>query len=85
MFSNKDFYIVHSTKIGNLPKILESQSLKPIGSQKDGVKKKKRNTLFFEQAKELGDIQKYKKSIFYSIIFPDDDKYPIFEEKTIYQ
>jgi hypothetical protein len=74
MFPNKDFHIVHSTNIGNLPKILESQSLKPIGSQKN------RTTEFYKSAKDLGDIQKYKKSIFYSIIFPDDDSYPIFEE-----
>ncbi len=80
MFPNKDFYIVHSTNIGNLPKILESKSLKPIGIQKDGGKNKKRFGEFLSQAKELGDIQKYKKSVFYSIIFPDDDSYPIFEE-----
>ena len=62
MFHNKDFYIIHSTNIGNLPKILESQSLKPIGSKKDNGKnkdnktkktKKNRNSKYFNNIMKL--------------------------------
>jgi hypothetical protein len=85
-FPIEKFYVSHFAKIHNLKKILESRSLQPPKLQRQIFKEKKpeeewSGSDYYENAKERGgDIEKYDKSIFYSILFPDSKGNPIFRD-----
>lgn len=76
-FPTNKFYVTHFTEHDELIKIVKSRSLKPTNlireSNKDFVSR------YEDLAKEngYGNMEKYGKSIFYSIIFPDNDGIPI--------
>jgi hypothetical protein len=71
------FYISHFTDIDRIQSILDARALQPAGMQKNYVGR------YRENAEEHGDLEKYDKSVFYSIVFPDDNGIPIFKESRI--
>jgi hypothetical protein len=82
-FSTDKFYVSHFTSKDNLEYILESMSLQPLSLQEQLFKHKNpdkefANTYYYETSEDQGDPEKYKRSIFYSILFPDNDGIPIF-------
>ena len=74
-FPVEKFYVSHFTDINRIRSIVESRALQPSGMQKDYVGR------YRENAEEYGYLKKYDKSVFYSIVFPDDNGIPIFEEE----
>jgi hypothetical protein len=76
-FPVEKFYVSHFTDINRIRNILKSHALQPSGMQKNYVGR------YRENAEEHGDLEKYNKSVFYSIIFPDDNGVPIFKESRI--
>ena len=83
MYSVDKFYVSHYTSKNNLKYILESMSLQPLALQEKIFKHKHpdkewSNTDYYETSEDQGDPEKYKRSIFYSILFPDNDGIPIF-------
>lgn len=86
MYSSDKFYISHYTHKNNLKDILTSFSLQPLQLQQELLNKSNPNNEFtseyFEDSKEKGNPEKYKKSIFYSILFPDNDGIPIFDPQV---
>ena len=86
MYSSDKFYISHYTHKDNLKHILNSFSLQPLQLQKELLNKDNPDNEFtseyFEDSKERGDPEKYKRSIFYSILFPDNDGIPIFDPQV---
>lgn len=81
MYSSDKFYICHYTSKENLKDILSSFSLQPLQLQQELLNKSIQND-YFEDSKEKGNPEKYKKSIFYSILFPDNDGIPIFDPQV---
>lgn len=83
MYPDTKFYVSHFSNKYHLKDILESYSLQPLDLQKSIFKhkypeKEWYDPVFYEIAEEKGNVEKYSKSIFYSIIFPDNDGIPIF-------
>jgi hypothetical protein len=76
-FPVEKFYVSHFTDIKRIRNIITSRALQPAGMQKNYVGR------YRENAEEHGDLEKYDNSVFYSIIFPDDDGVPIFKESRI--
>jgi hypothetical protein len=74
-FPVEKFYVSHFTRIHNLENIIKARALQPRIFQEDF------NSYYYEQAEELGNQEKYKKSIFYSIIFPDSKGIPIYRDE----
>jgi hypothetical protein len=88
MYSNDKFYVSHFTSKDNLKYILESMSLQPLSLQEKIFKHKNPKgewnpTYYYESSETEGDPEKYKRSIFYSILFPDNDGIPIFNPPFI--
>jgi hypothetical protein len=77
MFPVEKFYVSHFTDIKRIRSIIASRSLQPSGMQKEYVGR------YRENAEEHGDLEKYNKSLFYSIVFPDDNGIPIFEKSLV--
>jgi hypothetical protein len=69
-FPQEKFYVSHFTQITRLRNIIEARALQPTGMSKASGH-------YTEQAK---DKKKYKRSVFYSVMFPDDDGVPIFKD-----
>jgi hypothetical protein len=86
-FPAEKFYVSHFTKIHNLKKILKSHSLQPQKLQQqlfeeENIEEEWYGSDYYENAKERGgDIEKYNKSIFYSILLPDSKGNPIFRDR----
>jgi hypothetical protein len=76
-FPVEKFYVSHFTDIDRIQSILDTRALQPAGMQKNYVGR------YRENAEEHGDLEKYNKSVFYSIVFPDDNGIPIFEKSFI--
>jgi hypothetical protein len=76
MFPVEKFYVSHFTDIKRIRSILESHALQPSGMQKEYGGRYRENV-------EEKNLKKYDNSVFYSIVFPDDNGIPIFEESRI--
>lgn len=76
-FPVEKFYVSHFTDIKRIQSILDARALQPSGMQKKYIGR------YRENAEEHGDLKKYDKSVFYSIIFPDDNGVSIFKESFI--
>jgi hypothetical protein len=87
MYTLDKFYVSHFSSKFALKSILESYALQPLGLRREIFKQKHKDDktsvwhdpLFYEFARDEGSTEKYDKSIFYSIIFPDNDGNPIFK------
>jgi hypothetical protein len=84
MYTLDKFYVSHFSRKSALKDILKSYALQPLGLRREIFKEKYPekewyDPQFYEDAKNEGDIVKYDKSIFYSILFPDNDGIPIFK------
>ena len=77
MFPENKFYVSHFTRTHNLKEILESRALQPVNLQK-ALDPKFAEPDYYESAAEYGNQEKYGRSNFYSIIFPDSKGKPIF-------
>ena len=75
MFPIEKFYVSHFTRVHNLKSIIEARALQPPIFQENF------DSYYYETAEEKGNQEKYKKSIFYSIIFPDSKGIPIYRDE----
>jgi hypothetical protein len=71
-FPVEKFYVSHFTDINRIRSIIKSRALQPAGMQKKYVGR------YRENAERSGDLKKYDNSVFYSIVFPDNNGVPIF-------
>ena len=76
MFPIEKFYVSHFTDIDRIRSIIGSRALQPSGMQKDYVGRYRENA-------EEENLKKYDNSVFYSIVFPDDNGIPIFEKSLV--
>jgi hypothetical protein len=82
-FPTDKFYVTHFTEHKELIKIVKSRSLQPTNLIREIFQKenpgKEWSSRYEDLAEERGegDLEKYGKSVFYSIIFPDNDGLPI--------
>jgi hypothetical protein len=88
MYSSDKFYVCHFTSKNNLKKIIDSMSLQPLSLQEkifkhNDLDKEWNPTDYYESSETEGDPEKYKRSIFYSILFPDNDGIPIFNPPVV--
>lgn len=74
-FPTDKFYVSHFTRVHNLENIIKVRALQPPIFQENF------DSYYYETAEEKGNQEKYKKSIFYSIIFPDSKGNPIYRNE----
>jgi len=83
-YNHYKFYVSHFTRTSNVKEIIEARALQPVKIQKEIFESKKTKSVefsesyYYESAVEYGDQEKYGRSNFYSIIFPDSKGNPIF-------
>jgi hypothetical protein len=88
-FPTEKFYVSHFTGIGSLEEIIKSRSLQPPKVQREVYLEENpgeewEGSNYYENAKERGgDIDKYDKSVFYSILFPDSNGKPTFRKDKV--
>ena len=84
IFPEEKFYVSHYTRTSNVEDIIKSRALQPVKIQKEIFESENTNSsefsepYYYESAAEYGNQEKYAKSNFYSIIFPDSKGKPIF-------
>jgi hypothetical protein len=84
------FYVCHFTNRYGLHNIIESRSLQPPIIQKKLFEKENPDKKFWTRYLELmeergkGDLEKYMKSIFYTILFTDDNGDVMFKPKSLF-
>jgi hypothetical protein len=84
MYTLDKFYVSHFSNKSVLKDILKSYALQPLGLRREIFKEKYPekewyDSTYYEIAETKGNTVKYDKSIFYSILFPDNDGIPIFK------
>jgi len=72
--NSKEFYISHFTTLEALVDIVKIGSLLPLCDQKSLYGEKCKLPKYYDTVKGIGDLDKYDKSIFYSIIFLDNSR-----------
>lgn len=81
IYSTDKFFVTHFTEHSSLVKIVKSRSLQPTNLIRK-ISKESYVSRYEDMAKERGkgDLEKYGKSVFYSLIVPDNDGLPIIED-----
>jgi hypothetical protein len=85
--SNK-FYITYFTRLKGLKDILKTRSIQPFGVQKENFTLENPDKVWsfdsiYNAAKAIGNLDKYLKSVAYTIMFPDKKGNIIFEENKL--
>jgi len=73
-FPTDKFYVTHFTEHKHLKKIIESRSLQPTNLIRE-LNDNNYISRYEDMSENIGkgDLEKYGKSVFYSIVFPDND------------